>query len=122
MPGAVMAQEVRVIISAALLCVDSLLFVLTVSHSMGPWRFVLGLIFALTTPGWSLVGLMHLKSGALETGLSIASSLALIMLCAQVMMTMGLWHPVALEEVMGVACAPSLIVQSRGFQRVANRS
>jgi hypothetical protein len=108
-------------ISVTLLCVDGLLFVLTLSHVLGPWRFVLGLVFALTTPGWSLVGLVHLRSSALETGLSIASSLALIMLCAQVMMTMGLWHPVALEEALCVACAPSLIWQSRDFQRVTNR-
>jgi uncharacterized membrane protein len=116
-----MARDARIVISATLLCVDGLLFALTVSHVLGPWRFVLGVVFALTTPGWSLVGLLHLRSSALEMGLSIASSLALIMICAQVMMTMRLWHPVALEEVMCVACVPSLILQSKGFQRVANR-
>ncbi len=112
----------RTVISVILLAVDALLFVVTLSHVGGPWRFTLGLTFALTTPGWSLVGLLNLRDGALETGLSVAVSLALLMVCAQAMMALRIWHPVALEELACLICAPSLIVQSRGLRRIAGRT
>ncbi|MHB1087364.1 MAG: hypothetical protein ACYC19_01225 [Acidimicrobiales bacterium] len=99
---------------------DALLFILTVSNIVSPWRFVFGIVFAMSAPGWSLVGLLNLRNGALETSLSVALSLALIMICAQVMMTLQLWHPVALEELLCVACAPSLLLQSKALHRVAN--
>ncbi len=117
----VRGRNPRVAISASLLVVDLLLLVMALSHTLGPWRLVLGLVFALSAPGWSLVGLVHLRSGALETGLSVAVSLAVIMVCAQVMMTIHLWHPVALEELMCTACVPSLVLQSGILGRVANR-
>jgi uncharacterized membrane protein len=105
-----------------LLGVDVLLFVLTLSNVGGPWRFALGLAFAVTTPGWSLVGLLNLKDSALETGLSVAVSLALLMVCAQAMMALRIWHPVALEELACLICAPSLILQSKELRRVVGRS
>lgn len=113
-------REIRVVISATLLVVDVLLLALVLSDTVGPWRFVFGMVFAITTPGWSLVGLLQLRNGALEIGLSLALSVALVMICAQVMMTLQLWHPVALEELMCVACAPSLVLQSKALQWVAN--
>ncbi len=112
----------RVLVSASLLIIDILLLALTLSHTLGPWRFLLGLVFALGAPGWSLVGLVDLRSAALEIGLSVAVSFALIMLCGQLMMTLHAWHPVLLEELMCAACAPSLLVQSKDLRRVANRA
>jgi len=122
-PRATSAQRVnRTYISVFLLGVDVLLLVITLSNVGGPWRFALGLTFAVTTPGWSLVGLLNLKDSALETGLSVAVSLALLMVCAQAMMALRIWHPVALEELACLICAPSLIVQSRELRRIVGRS
>ena len=108
----------RILISAFLLGVDVLLLVVTLSNVHGPWRFVLGLVFALTTPGWSIVGLLNVDDGALETGLSVAVSLASLLVCAQVMMALGLWHPVALEEIVCLICVPSLVRQSSGLRPI----
>jgi len=108
---------VRAVFSVFLLGTDVLLLALTLGNVHGPWRFVLGLLFALTAPGWSVVGLLRLNDTALEMGLSVALSLALLMLSAQVMMALSIWHPVALEEITGLLCAPSLALQSRDLRR-----
>lgn len=122
-PRAAPTQRVdRVLISAFLLAVDALLLVLTLSHVHGPWRFALGLVFAVTTPGWSLVGLLNLRDGALEMGLSVAVSLSALMVCAQAMMALRVWHPVALEELACLVCMPLLILQSKGIGRTLGRS
>ena len=59
-----------------------------------------------------MVGLLKLRNAALELGLAIAVSLALLMVAAQLLITLDLWHPVTLEELTCLACLPSLIFQS----------
>jgi hypothetical protein len=111
----------RSFISRFLFLVDVVIFVMAVSDIRGPARFFLGLIFGLVIPGWSVVGLLKLKNMALEVSLTLATSLSLLMMLAQIMMTVSLWHPIVLEELISVICVPSLWWQStlplRGFER-----
>jgi uncharacterized membrane protein len=107
----------RVAASAALAAVDLVTLVVLVGAVHGPVRFIFGLAFVVVVPGWSLVGLVGLANAPLEFALSVAVSLASLMLGAQVMMAMGLWHPVAFAELVGVACLPSLFWQSRSVLR-----
>jgi uncharacterized membrane protein len=107
----------RATVSAGLLLANVLVFALTVFDVHGPVRFALGLLLGLAIPGWSIVGLLRIRDVALEIGLSVAVSLALLMVAGQIMMTIHFWHPVVLEEVTCVACTPSLYVQSMRLRR-----
>jgi uncharacterized membrane protein len=100
-------------VSRALVVVDLAVFVLTVVNQHGVARFVLGLTFFLVIPGWSVVGLLKLRNVPLEIGLTVASSLALLMTAAQVLMTIHVWRLAGLEMVTCLACLPSLVLQSR---------
>jgi uncharacterized membrane protein len=100
-------------ISMALVAVDVTVLILTLSHVHGPLRLVVGLILGAFIPGWSLIGPFKLADAALEVSLSVAMSLALLMLTAQVLMTVHEWHLLVLEEVTCVVCLPSLIWQCR---------
>jgi hypothetical protein len=105
-------RTTRGTISAFLAVVDVVTLMLTVADIHGPMRFFLGLILGIFIPGWSLVGLIKLRNAALEVGLTMATSLAYVMLAAQVLITAGLWHPIVLEEFTCVVCLPSLLWQS----------
>jgi uncharacterized membrane protein len=100
-------------ISKVLLIIDILNFSLTVAQVAGPTRFILGLILVIVIPGWSLVGLLKLRRAGLEFSLSMAVSLALLMIIAQILMTFHLWHLGALELVVCLLCLPSLAWQSQ---------
>jgi uncharacterized membrane protein len=102
----------RRFLSRLLVVVDVATFVMTVSNIQGPSRFFLGLILGIAIPGWSVVGLLRLRNGALEVGLTMATSLSLIMISAQILMTANLWHLIAFEKFTCVACLPSLLWQS----------
>ena len=99
-------------LSQAALFTDCLVFLLTIGEVHGPIRFVSGLVLGLFIPGWSVVGRLRLRNAALELGLAIAASLAILMVAAQLLITLDLWHPVALEELTCLVCLPSLISQS----------
>jgi uncharacterized membrane protein len=113
--GTLSAHEkiARQSLSRALVIVDLAVFALTVANQHGVARFVLGLAFFLVIPGWSVVGLLKLRNVPLEIGLTVASSLALLMTAAQVLMTIHVWRLAGLEMVTCIACLPSLMVQSR---------
>jgi uncharacterized membrane protein len=100
-------------LSFVLVLVDLSVFVLTIANQHGTVRFVLGLAFSLVVPGWSVVGLLKLRNVPLEIGLTVASSLALLMTAAQVLMTIHVWRLAGLEMVFCLACLPSLMRQSR---------
>ena len=102
----------RRFISRLLVFVDVAAFVMTVSDIRGPARFFFGLILGIAIPGWSVVGLLRLRNGALEIALTMATSFSLVMISAQILMTANLWHLVAFEEFTCVACLPSLLWQS----------
>jgi hypothetical protein len=100
-------------LSMALVVVDVAVFVLAITHVHGPARLVLGLVLGMFIPGWSVVGLLKLGHAALEVSLAVAMSFVLLMLAAQVLMTVHQWHLQGLEEVVCVLCLPSLLWQSR---------
>ncbi len=87
----------------------------------GTWRFLFGLLFGVAIPGWSLVGLMKLRNVALEISLSIAASLAIILVSAQLLITLHFWHLGLYEAVLCFVCLPSLLAQSR-WRRSDRRS
>lgn len=78
-----------------------------------PVRYVIGLLFGLLVPGWCVIGLLKLKNPALEFGLTVATSLSLIMVFAQIMASFSFWHPTGFEVVLSVACLPALSWQAR---------
>jgi hypothetical protein len=100
-------------VSMALVAVDVAVLVLTLAHVHGPARLVLGLVLGAFIPGWSLIGPFKLAHAALEVTLAVAMSFVLLMLTAQVLITVHEWHLLVLEEVTCVLCLPSLLWQSR---------
>jgi uncharacterized membrane protein len=111
------AWDPRAFVSLLLLAVDLTVLDMTVGSVHGPVRLVLGLVLGCFVPGWSIVGLLKIGNGWLEIGLTVAVSLALLMVVAQILITMNAWHLVLLEEVTCEVCLPSLIWQSRGRRR-----
>lgn len=105
----------RVGVSITLLILDIAILGMTVGELHGPIRFVLGLILALVIPGWSVVGLLELDNSALEISLTIAVSLSMLMILAQLLIAFQLWHLVGFQVVMCLVCLPSLAWQSVGL-------
>lgn len=105
----------RSVVSMALVLVDLIALVATVADNHGPVRFVFGVILGLVVPGWSIVGLLKLGNAALEFSLSVGVSLALMMVAAQILITLNAWHLSGLEIVTSLVCLPSLLLQSRDF-------
>ena len=95
----------------AVLVVDVLALYAAVTDLHGTIRLVLGLALVLVVPGWSVVGLLRLADPMLEAGLTLAVSLALYVVAAQVLLTLHAWHLVALQEAVSVACIPLLLWQ-----------
>lgn len=102
----------RAVASMLLLGMDVILLALTTMDVRGPVRFVLGLVLGLVIPGWSIIGLLRIRNVPLEASLTVAVSLSILIVTAQLMMTFRLWHPVALEELFCLACVPSLFAQA----------
>ncbi|MFI5036193.1 MAG: hypothetical protein ACHQFZ_08330 [Acidimicrobiales bacterium] len=105
-------QRVRAGLSGLLLGADLSNIALTMANVHGPARFVLGLALGLLVPGWSLIGLLKLGDVALEVSLAIATSLALLLIGAQVLVALGAWHLGGFEIGVCLACLPSLAWQS----------
>jgi hypothetical protein len=113
-------RSARELLSAFLAFADVLTLTLTVADVHGPVRYFLGLILGIVIPGWSVVGLIKLKNPALEMGLSMATSLAFVLLAAQLLITAGFWHPIVFEEFTCVVCLPSLLWQSGSRPRIGH--
>jgi hypothetical protein len=90
--------------------------VLALLDVTGSVRFVLGLVLGLVIPGWSTVGLIHFRDTALEIALSMATSFAIVMVGAQVMITLHFWHLEAFEVFLCLACLPSLVYQAKWYR------
>jgi hypothetical protein len=101
----------RRLAAALALAVDALVLYTAVADAHGAARLVLGLAMTLVVPGWSIIGLLRLKDPALEIGLTVAVSLALYTVAAQILMALHAWHLVGLEEAVGVLCVPLLMWQ-----------
>jgi hypothetical protein len=78
----------------------------------GPPRYLCGLVLGVAIPGWAIVGRLKLHYAALEIGLSIATSLAILIVSAQVLITIHFWHLTIFDLVLSVAVLPSLLYQS----------
>jgi hypothetical protein len=107
------AQSVRKVISRLLVVIDVATLVLTAVGVHGPLRLVFGLVLGIVIPGWCIVAPLKLDNAALELGLVLTVSLSLLMLVAQILETMGLWHLVALEEITCALCLPFLLSQAK---------
>jgi len=116
------AKSIRAYVSQFLIVLDIVVFIMAMADVHGPVRLFLGLIFGIIVPGWSIVGFLRLESAALEFGLTIAVSLSLLMIAAQVLITLSLWHLVAFEEITCAGCLPFLWLQSRQQRRLGQHS
>lgn len=79
----------------------------------GSVRFVLGLVLGVAIPGWSIVGLIHFRDTALEVALTMAASFAVVMVGAQILITIHFWHLEAFEIFLCLVCLPSLMYQAK---------
>ena len=109
----------RARVSLVLTALDVVAFALALSGTGGPVRFAVGVAFGLLVPGWSLVGFVRLRSLPLELGLTLAASLALVMVLAQLMMTVHLWDPSGLMVWLSAACVVPLTALRRRDRRDA---
>lgn len=100
-------------LSALLLFVDIVNLVLTFTGVDGPVRFITGLILGLVIPGWAIVGVLRIEDVPLLVGLTLAVSLAVLLIIAQIFLSIHFWHPVAMEEVISVLSAGLLLWQIR---------
>jgi hypothetical protein len=86
-------------------------------------RYLFGLALGVAIPGWAIVGRLKLRDAALEVGLSVATSVAILIVSAQLLITAHLWHLTAYDIVLSLAVLPSLLHQSqwplsyRGWRR-----
>jgi len=102
----------RAYFSRVLLLIDIAIFAMTVAGVHGPERLVLGLVLGVVIPGWCVIAPLKLNNPALEFGLTLAISMSLLMFAAQILITVDLWHLVALEELTAIACFPFLLYQA----------
>ncbi|NNN00651.1 MAG: hypothetical protein HKL86_02315 [Acidimicrobiaceae bacterium] len=110
-------NQLRSRLSFALMGLDVVLLVFSSLGVTGPLRLLLGLSFGLIVPGWSFVGFLELDSASLEFALSVASSLAILMVIAQIAITLHVWHLLAIQVIVELACLPLLAWRSRVFVR-----
>lgn len=106
-------EFVRVAVSRCFVYVTVLNILFAAIDWTGPVRYLFGLALGVAIPGWAIVGRFHLHDAALEIGLSIASSVALLIISAQVLITIHFWHLTAYDIVLSLAVLPSLLVQAK---------
>lgn len=90
---------------------DITLLVILAINLHGPVRLLFGLIFALLIPGWSIVGRFRLENPALEFALTVAASLAILTISAQILLTIHWWHLWAFDLIAAILCAGPLAWQ-----------
>ncbi|MHB1905298.1 MAG: hypothetical protein ACYCRG_00110 [Acidimicrobiales bacterium] len=115
--GPLPGDNIRQWVSVALTAVSLAVVALGLAQVHGPVRFVVGLTFGLLVPGWAVVGWLRLAQPALELGLTLAASLTILMLSAQILITVHLWHLMGFGEVLGLVCVSSLSLQVRQHRR-----
>ncbi len=109
--------------SVLLVLADLAMAAMAVISLHGRARIILGLAFCLVVPGWSIVGLLRLHNLALEAALTVAASLASLVVVAQLAVTLDAWHLTGVQLVVCAVCLPSLLWQSLDRRRLqAERS
>ena len=101
----------RTVATWSALAVDAAALGLSGSGATGAPRLLAGLAFLLAVPGWAVVGFLRLGWPAAEVSLTVATSLALVLLGAQVMLWAHVWQPLALQAVVGSLAAACLVAQ-----------
>jgi len=107
--------------SRAVLVIDLLLLTMVISDFRGPVRLLIGLAFGLFVPGWSLVGLLRLSSPVLEFAVTVAVSLSLLVVVAQIALTIHSWNLKDLQVFLSLVCIPPLAFQSDFLGKVMKR-
>jgi hypothetical protein len=102
----------RVMISRLFVFVTVMNILFAAFDWTGPVRYLFGLALGVAIPGWAMVGRLKLHDAALEVGLSIASSLAILIISAQALITIHFWHLTVYDIVLSFAVLPSLLNQS----------
>jgi hypothetical protein len=77
----------------------------------GPLRVGSALAFVVTVPGWTILGYARSKDALLMLSLAIGVSLTVVMLVAQVMMSVHYWHAVRMFEWSTLLCIGGLVIQ-----------
>lgn len=98
-------------VTVVVLAVDAFAAVLVVAGVGGPLRVALGLAAGLTVPGWAVVAHLDLRWPAAEAALTLTASLAALLLLAQLMISLGAWHPAAAWSVVSGLSAVLLIAR-----------
>jgi uncharacterized membrane protein len=107
-------DRVRQNVALAACVLDLCALGLIAGQAHGPVRQVFGLACCLLVPGWAIVGPLRLHHAALEASLAVATSLASLLVVAQIAITFGIWHLTAIDVVVSLACLPSLVWQAAG--------
>ena len=92
-------------ISLSLLGTDLVACVLVLFHTSGPVRLLAGVVQGLLVPGWSVVGRLKISNVAMEIGLVLATSVSLLMIVAQILMSVNWWHLWATQIIWGLVFA-----------------
>lgn len=102
--GSVWRDETLLLVAAAA-CVAAPLAVGI--HAPTKLRFVFVLLLFCFGPGAAIVPLLR---GSIEIGLVVATSLGVVVVSAQGMLWLGLWHPRIATYVLALACLPIVVV------------
>lgn len=95
-------------VTAAALVLDLVMLLAVLTNLRGDLRVVLGLLTASLVPGMALVGLLRLRDATLELALVLATSLSVLVLVAQLVITLHAWHLYGVEIVV-CACSAALL-------------
>ncbi len=98
----------RRIAVGAILGLDVATLVCVLAHVGGPARELLGLLAVGLVPGAALVSLLRLKEPVLELALTLALGPAALVLVAQLVSTLGVWHLFGVEVAVLIASAVPL--------------
>ena len=121
-PGEQIHQRWRQRVVGILLIADVIATILVIIHVHGPAGIVAGLLQSLVIPGWSIIGRLRLESVAMEVALTLATSAALVMMLAQLLVTLGWWHLWLAQILWGVLFGAILASQTPlGRSRRATR-
>jgi uncharacterized membrane protein len=109
--------QAREAVTLALLVVDLTALVLAAADAAGTVRFLTGLVTALAVPGWAIVSHLDLRWAAAEVALSVAGSLAIVLLVAQSMVMTRSWGPAAATWAIGGISAVLLVARLDRYRR-----
>ena len=110
-----MTAKASTAVTAALLAVTAVTAVFAVLDLQGPARVVVTLLFLFLVPGWSVVAFFRPGSSSLTWALVIATSVAIDLLGAQLML-LTTWRPALASVSALLVCAVLL-----GFHLVTAR-